>query len=126
MHRSIVTSPAFAALRRLLAVGCVALVMALGAMVVNPALHALAHANETAAACGHGDHRHDPVPADSTADSHACAITLFAHGLTLVAPVSIPPATVVVWTELALVSVEEPLLTAARSLHAPPCGPPLV
>lgn len=126
MHRSNVTSPAFAALRRLVAAGCVALVLALGAMAVNPALHALAHATDVAAACGHGDHRHDPAPVDSTVEGHVCAITLFAHGLTLVAPVTIPPATVVVWTELALVSVEEPLLTAPRSLHAPPCGPPLV
>lgn len=124
MRRTRLTFPALDALRRLLAAGCVALVLALGAMAVNPALHALAHVND--AGCKHGDHGHDSVPTDAAAADHVCAITLFAQGLALTAPISVPPAMPVVWHELIPASVEEPLLTVPRFLHAPPCGPPLV
>jgi len=124
VHRTRLTSPALDALRHLLAAGCVALVLALGAMAANPALHALAHAD--AAACAHGDHGHASAPAGTAAADHVCAITLFAQGLALTAPISVPPAMPVVWHELIPASVEEPLLTVPRFLHAPPCGPPLV
>ena len=124
MHRSSLIAPAFDPFRRLLAAVCVALVLALGAMAANPALHALAHADD--AACDHGEHRHNPVPADTAGADHVCAITLFAQGLTLAASISVPPAAPAIWHELKSATVEEPLLTAPRFLHAPPCGPPLV
>jgi len=92
-------------------------------MAVNPALHALAHAE--ASACGH-DHRHEPVPVDSSADNHVCAITLFGQGLTLVAAVTVLPVAETVWGDYVPSGAAEPLLSAPRSLHAPPCGPPLV
>jgi len=117
------TAPRFSAFRRLLAAGCAALVLALGAIAVNPALHALAHA-ETAG-CGHG-HHHDPAPSDASADGHVCAITLFGQGLTLVTAVTILPTAETAWGTLVPSAVAEPLLTAPRFPHAPPCGPPLV
>ena len=92
-------------------------------MALNPALHALVHAETTA--CGH-DHRDESAPADSSADSHVCAITLFGQGLTLLAPVAIQPTAEAVWGEISFAAVKEPLLSAPRPLHAPPCGPPLV
>lgn len=109
--------------RSLLAAVGVALVLLLGAMAVNPALHALAHVDPEP--CGHG-HRHESAPTPATNHDHVCAVTLFAQGLALTTPVTIQPAAVAVWGEFALSAVEEPLLTAPRSRHAPPCGPPLV
>lgn len=117
------TSPGFSAFRRLLAAGCAALVLALGAMAVNPALHALAHAE--ASACGH-DHHHEPAPADSSADTHVCAVTLFGQGLTLVAAVTILRAAATAWSEFVPSAVAALVRSAPRSRHAPPCGPPLV
>lgn len=114
---------ALAAFRSLLAAVGVALVLVLGAMAANPALHALAHV--APAPCDQG-HHHEPAPTPAANHDHGCAVTLFAQGLALTTPVTIPPAAVVVWGEFSLYAVEEPLLTAPRSRHAPPCGPPLV
>jgi hypothetical protein len=124
VHRPGHIPHAFDAFRRLFAAGCAALVLALGAMAANPALHALAHAGD--APCEQGDHRHESLPTDSAGVTHVCAVTLFAQGLALAAPISALPATPAIWHELIGTSVEEPLLTAPRLLHAPPCGPPLV
>lgn len=101
-----------------------ALVLTLGAMAVNPALHAWVH--DAQSGCGHHHHQHDSTPTQAADGDHVCAATLFAQGLTLVAPVTIPPAAAVVWSESFPVAVEESLLPAPRSRHAPPCGPPLV
>lgn len=92
-------------------------------MAVNPALHALAHAETSA--CGH-DHHHDSAPADAATNGHVCAVTLFAHGLDLTIPVVAPVATPVAWHDLIFSAVEEQLLTAPRYLHQPERGPPLV
>jgi len=116
------------ALRRLLAAGCAGLVLMLGMMAVHPALHDLAHQNASAdkPACAHHDHGPATPPADQAGNGHVCAVTLFAQGLALAAPVVVPDATPVAWHELNFSAVEEPLLTAPRCLHPPERGPPLV
>lgn len=82
---------------RVLAVVCAALVLTLSSAAWSPALHAWLHgesSDHAHASCAHshshphGDaHANAPVPADDhAADPHAthdCAITLFAHGVTL-------------------------------------------
>jgi len=116
------------ALRRLLAAGCAGLVLLLGLMAVNPALHDLAHriATDDKPACAHHEHGHATPPADQTTNGHVCAVTLFAHGLDLTIPVVAPVATPVAWHDLIFPAVEETLLTAPRYLHQPERGPPLV
>ena len=115
------------ALRRLLAAGCAALVLLLGLMAVNPALHDLAHQSASAdkPACAHQDHGPATPPADQTKGGHVCAVTLFAQGLALATPLVAPDTTPVAWHDLIFSAVEEPLLTAPRYLHQPERGPPV-
>lgn len=70
----------FDALRRLLAAGSAALVLALGLMSVSPALHQWVHAVPCAEDADHGASAQSDQP---LATDHGCAVIAFAHGLTV-------------------------------------------
>ena len=131
------TAPATSLWQTALAgLGC-AIVLLLGALHHSPDLHAWLHGGEIAghaSTCdGHGHHHghghdHDapaptPDPSDSPADAdHVCAVTLFASGVLLEAPLA-PPAPswqVVVLQPLAPESAERELLRAAIHNRGPP------
>jgi hypothetical protein len=76
--------PSLNLLHRLVSVAGILLVLALGFLTVSPQAHAWlhAHGNEAADAVQH--HESEPAPVGDS--DHACAVTLFAHGvLSLVA-----------------------------------------
>lgn len=107
-------------LRRLLAAGCAALVLALTLASVSPAAHAWLHQDEPAHACR--DHP-KAKPAPHAAD-HNCAVVLFAHGLDLpVGPVALlPPASLP--RTFAHSGTVELFLVSPRYLRQPERGPP--
>lgn len=72
--------PTLEALRRLLAAGSAALVLALGLMSVSPALHQRVHATPCADAADHDASAQSDQP---FATDHGCAVIAFAHGLTV-------------------------------------------
>lgn len=92
--------------RRFLAVGGVALVLALTVLAASPSLHAWLH--------------HDETP---QADN--CAVVLFASGVTLAVGAAVVLAPKVLWRELAPVTVAELHLATPRHLRPPLCGPPV-
>lgn len=95
--------------RRLLAGGCAALVLALTIFAASPSAHALLHDDE---------HQHAVV-------EDACAVVMFASGVSLpVAPASITPPTVVV-NSFSPVRAAEVLLVSPRYLRQPERGPPV-
>jgi hypothetical protein len=103
MHRSSVLA---AFLRRLLAGGSAALVLALAVFAASPDLHGWLHV-------------------DNGAGDDECAVALFAGG------VSAPPAAVAVslsateWKVPTYQSVDELFLASPRYLQQPERGPPL-
>jgi hypothetical protein len=92
--------------RRLLAAGSVALVLALAVLASCPELHHWLHG-------------------DSEQDSHACAVMLYASGLTLTAGAAGLAAPAVVWHERPAVAVAEIFLASPRYLRQPERGPPV-
>jgi zinc transporter ZupT len=92
-------------LRRLLAAGSVALVLLLAVLAACPELHRWLHSD--------ADH-----------DSHACAVALFASGVTLAAGAVAVAAPALVWHERPAVTVEEIFLAPPRYLRQPERGPP--
>ncbi|MFM1851265.1 MAG: hypothetical protein RIS54_949 [Verrucomicrobiota bacterium] len=72
--------PTLEALRRLLAAGSAALVLALGLMSVSPALHQWVHAVPCAEDADHDASAQSDQP---FATDHGCAVIAFAHGLTV-------------------------------------------
>ena len=115
--------PTLDALRRLLAAGSVALVLALGLMSVSPALHEWVHANPCATAADHDAPGKSGPPA---ANDDACAVVAFAHGLTatldIVAADRTPEATVTA----SLTARDEFTLAAADRLLPRGRAPPAV
>ena len=96
-------------LRRVLALGCAALVLTLTIFAASPSVHALLH---------DADHEH------TTSDA-GCAVVMFASGVTLpVAPIAITPPTDVV-QGISPVTAAEVYLVSPRYLRQPERGPPL-
>jgi hypothetical protein len=95
-------------LRRLLAAGGAALVLALTVFAASPELHGLLHTD------------------DGASHEEACAVTLFASG------VSVPLTTIAVvapeaaWPEPAPAAAEEIFVSSPRYLRQPERGPPVV
>ena len=95
-------------LRRLLALGCAGLVVALTVLAASPAAHAYLHDD---------DH-------DLSAGDPGCAVVMFATGASLpVGPIAIVPPTTV--TEgISPVTAAEVFLVLPRYLRQPERGPP--
>lgn len=95
-------------LRRGLAFGCAALVLALTIFAASPSAHGLLHDD---------DHQH-------AVDDEGCAVVMFASGVSLpVAPLAIIPPTEVV-QGISPVTAADPFLVSPRYLRHPERGPP--
>lgn len=100
--------------RRFIAALGVALVLLLGVAAVNPVLHAHLH---------DGDHPvHDSAPA---ASPHACAVDLFASGITFALGAIALAAPSLAWRERPSAALAELYLTPPRYLRQPERGPPV-
>ena len=99
--------PSAEVVRRLLAVGSVALVLLLSLLAANPALH---HAI-------HGDHE--------TGHADDCAVVLFAQGVTSPCDTAVLAATPAEWSVVARPAAAEVFVASPRYLHVPGRGPPL-
>ena len=109
MPSSSLTSPA-ERLRRVLAAGCAALVLALTVFAASPVAHSWLH-----------------LDADShaTTDTDTCAVTLFASGVALpVGPIAVTPPVAVPHTILPATAAEV-FLISPRYLRQPERGPPV-
>jgi hypothetical protein len=100
-------------LRRILAAGGVALVLALTVLAASPAAHAWLHSHEE----DHADH-------PATVDVDTCAVAMFANGVSpdlgqpaLGAPVAVVRA-------IALTTADGIFLVSPRYLRQPERGPP--
>ena len=94
-------------LRRVLATGCAALIFTLGVFAASPTLHGQLH------------HKADVTSGD------ACAIMLFADGVSVPLAVNAPPPPVVDWQERAFARSTEIYLDSPRYLLRPERGPPV-
>ncbi|MBL9209332.1 MAG: hypothetical protein JNL92_02640 [Opitutaceae bacterium] len=102
-------------LRRLLALGCAAMVFALTIFAASPEAHGYLHAHQD---CPSHDH------ATSEPD-HSCAVVLFASGVSLpVGPLFVTPPTTVP-AGISPVTAAEVFLVSPRYLRQPERGPPL-
>ena len=99
--------PGVSSFRRILAAGCVALVLALGVFAVSPALHEQLH-------------RSDPTAVDD-----GCAVALFATGVVLLLAIFARPPVAMAWQELPRVVRREIRRDSPRYLLQPERGPPL-
>jgi hypothetical protein len=108
-------------LRRLIAAGCAALVLALAVFAASPVAHTWLHdAMRAPAATDHGPGSEHPV-ADA---GHSCAIVLFAGGVTLtVAPAMPLPPRLFVADRPATTNTDL-CLVSPRYLRMPERGPP--
>lgn len=98
-------------LRRVLAGGCAALVLALTIFAASPAAHGLLHDD-------------DPSHGHATTDD-ACAVAMFASGVSLpVGPIAITPPTTVP-QGISPVTAADVFLVSPRYLRQPERGPPL-
>jgi hypothetical protein len=98
-------------LRRVLAGGCAALVLALTILAASPVAHGLLH-----------DSDHD---AGRTTTGDACAVVMFASGVSLpVGPIAITPPTAVP-QGVSPVTAVDVFLVSPRYLRQPERGPPL-
>ena len=94
-------------LRRLMAAGCIVLVLGLGLFAASPVLHDQLH--------------HGQAP---SADD-GCAVVLFANGVSVpLALIAVPPA-LVEWQKQDHLGSTELLLDSPRYLLQPVCGPPV-
>lgn len=95
-------------LRRLLAAGSAALVLALTVFAASPELHDWLHKGT------------------DTGTDDACAVVLFSGGVPVVfdVPAVVPPAAE--WTEAVRPAVAEIFVVSPRYLHQPERGPPAV
>lgn len=109
MHATLESRLSAGALRRVLAAGCAALVLALTIFAASPAAHGLLHDDED----------HHAVSDD------ACAVVMFASGVSLpVAPLAITPPTAVV-QGISPITAADVFLVSPRYLRQPERGPPL-
>jgi hypothetical protein len=106
-----------ALLRRLVAAGCAALVLALTIFAASPAAHAALHEGDH----HHHHHHHDD---DGAAPEEACAVELFANGVALaVGPAApLPPRALI--GGVTSVTAAEIFLVSPRWLRQPERGPP--
>jgi len=101
-------------LRRLLALGCAAMVFALTIFAASPEAHRVLHADD-----GCPGHSHGPAESD-----HSCAVVLFASGVALpVGPLYVTPPTAVP-AGISPVTAAEVCLISPRYLRQPERGPP--
>ena len=103
-HHSLLVS----GLRRLLAVGCAALVFALGLLAASPVLHGHLH--------------HD----DASAVDDGCAVVLFAGGGSVPMALRATPPPPAEWCEAVYAGSTEVCLDSPRYLLQPERGPPVV
>ena len=97
------------ALRRAVAAGCAALVLALTILAARPGAHGLLHE------VGH----------DAENSDHSCAVVMFASGVSLTAaPDAITPPTIVV-QGISPVAATQIFLVPPRYLRQPERGPPV-
>lgn len=115
-------------LQRWVALGCVAVVLALSWLAVDPSAHAALHAAESGAAhadCDHApSHDHDAPP--TSCDDPSCAITQFLSGATdllalvVLVLLFVCRARIVCWPLFSEVPDRAPF-----AWPAPSCGPPV-
>lgn len=94
-------------LRRLTAIGCGGLLLALTVLAASPRLHERVHR------------------ADNTAGEDGCAVVLFANGIVLAATAVAVAAPRRTWVACTFVAYQEIWLVASRYLRQPERGPPL-
>ena len=101
-------------LRRLLALGCAGLVLALSIFAASPVAHDWLHDD---------GHRHCDEPSSSA--EHTCAVVMFASGVSLaVGPFALTPPTDVP-QGVSPVTAADVFLVSPRYLRQPERGPPL-
>jgi hypothetical protein len=117
---AICTHSLAAPLRRLIAAGSAALVLALTIFAASPAAHDWLHA------LAEGGAPHAPLHAGEQADDDAgCAVVLFAGGVSLpVGPAAITPP-ILAPQGVSPVTAAEVYLVSPRYLRQPERGPPL-
>jgi hypothetical protein len=108
-------------LRRLIAAGCAALVLALAVFAASPVAHTWLHdATRAPAAPDHGPGSEHPV-ADA---EHNCAIVLFAGGVTLSIAPAMPLPPRALSTDRSAATYPDLCLVSPRYLRQPERGPP--
>ena len=113
-----------AAFTRALAALLAALIFALGLFSASPDAHAWLHAHAAAHAHEAGDpHTHDD-PTAVASDDTGCAILLYAQGLLVATPLSLPSTPQTHEAARSFFASEQPLPVAASHQHPPGCGPP--
>jgi hypothetical protein len=101
-------------LRRLLALGCAAMVFALTIFAASPEAHRILHEDD-----GCPGHRHGTAESDDS-----CAVVLFASGVALpVGPLYVTPPTAVP-AGISPVTAADVFLISPRYLRQPERGPP--
>jgi hypothetical protein len=117
---SVSSRPVFTApLRRLLAAGNAALVLALTIFAASPAAHAWLHA-DTGGCRGHA-HAPQGIPADA---DPGCVVVLFAGGVSQpVGPTILTPPALAPQGVLSVTAADR-FLVSPRYLHQPERGPP--
>jgi hypothetical protein len=102
-------------LRRMVALGCAAMVLALTIFAASPEAHGLLHQDDSCTG-----HQHGAAESD-----HTCAVVLFASGVSLpVGPLFVTPPTNVP-AGISPVTAAEVFLVSPRYLRQPERGPPL-
>ena len=97
-------------LRRLLAASCAALIFTLGLFAASPTLHEQLHHNDNAPLAPEDD---------------ACAIVLFADGVSVPVALHAPPPPALDWVAQPYFSSPEIFLDSPRYLLRPERGPPV-
>jgi hypothetical protein len=114
--------PALASsLRRMVAAGGAALVLALALLGASPVAHHWLHTEAGVCTGGHGHEHHHK---GTTGEDPGCAVVLFAAGVTLpvTAPALLPPCAVPVGVSPVIAA--DVYLIAPRYLRQPERGPP--
>jgi hypothetical protein len=131
MHRRHPPAPLPTRLWRVMALFAAGLVMLLSFSAVNPELHAWLHeqhADHSDHSCSHASSATDTVPdsGSEAGENHACAVTLFAHGVVHQVAALLTQPCEGILRAVNFRAFERLALAQPRYLHRPPQAPPAV
>jgi hypothetical protein len=109
-------------LRRVVALGCGALVLSLGLLAVLPEAHAWLHATAETSPCCARSHGSDPL--HSAGDDAGCVVELFSQGIEAGAALAALPLVPAFRAAGDAVLPDAPAVCPPRYLHQPERGPP--